>query len=40
MSAEGKVVAMANASVLVLPGRSWDKPVHVAEEIDSAAIAT
>ena len=30
VSAEGKIVAIGNASVLILPGRSWDKPVHVA----------
>lgn len=37
VSAEGKVVAIANQSLLVLPGRSWDKPVHVAEEVASDA---
>lgn len=28
----GKLVAIANESVLILPGRSWDKPVEVADE--------
>ncbi len=37
VSAEGKLVAIANQSVLVLPGRSWDKPVHVADEVASDA---
>jgi uncharacterized protein (TIGR00369 family) len=40
LSAEGKLVAIANQSVLVLPGRSWDEPVHVADEIASDAGAT
>jgi uncharacterized protein (TIGR00369 family) len=35
VSAEGKVVAIANQSLLVLPGRSWDEPVHVADEVAS-----
>jgi len=29
---DGKVVAIANESVLIIPGRSWDRPVQVAEE--------
>jgi uncharacterized protein (TIGR00369 family) len=29
---DGKLVATANESVLILPGRPWDKPVSVAEE--------
>lgn len=28
----GKLLATANESVLILPGRSWDKPVQVADE--------
>ncbi len=28
----GKLLAIANESVLILPGRSWDKPVRVADE--------
>lgn len=28
----GKLLAVANESVLILPGRPWDKPVRVAEE--------
>jgi uncharacterized protein (TIGR00369 family) len=30
---DGKLVAMSNESVLILPGRSWDRPVYVADEI-------
>jgi len=40
LSTEGKLVAIANQSVLVLPGRSWDKPVHVADEVPSDAGST
>jgi len=32
LSAEGKPVAIANESILILPGRPWARPVHVAEE--------
>jgi uncharacterized protein (TIGR00369 family) len=28
----GRLLATANESVLILPGRSWDKPVQVADE--------
>jgi uncharacterized protein (TIGR00369 family) len=28
----GKLLAIANESVLILPGRPWDRPVRVAEE--------
>lgn len=34
---DAKVVAIANESVLILPGRSWDRPVRVAEEHLQAA---
>ena len=30
---EGKLVAVASESVLILPGRPWDRAVNVAEEI-------
>jgi uncharacterized protein (TIGR00369 family) len=30
---EGKLLAMANASNLILPGRPWDRPVYIAEEM-------
>jgi uncharacterized protein (TIGR00369 family) len=29
---DDKIVALANESVLILPGRSWDRPVRVSEE--------
>jgi len=28
----GRLVAQASGSVLILPGRAWERPVHVAEE--------
>jgi uncharacterized protein (TIGR00369 family) len=28
----GRVVAQASGSVLILPGRPWQRPVHVADE--------
>lgn len=31
----GKTVAIANGSVLILPGRPWDRPVYVEEELTS-----
>jgi uncharacterized protein (TIGR00369 family) len=31
--AEGKLVAIANETVLILPGRGWDEPIHVADEV-------
>ena len=34
---QGKLAAQATASVLLLPGRFWDRPVQVAEEITSDA---
>lgn len=33
----GKTVAMANGSVLILPGRPWDRPVHVEDELASTS---
>jgi len=30
---DGKVIAVANESVLILPGRPWDRAVNVAEEM-------
>jgi uncharacterized protein (TIGR00369 family) len=31
--AQGKLAAIANESVLLLPGRAWDEPVHIANEV-------
>lgn len=39
INAEGKTVAMATASVLILPGRSWDRPVYVEDELASTAAS-
>src|SRR2546423_125079 len=39
VNAEGKTVALATASVLILPGRSWDRPVYVEDELTSAGGA-
>jgi uncharacterized protein (TIGR00369 family) len=39
INAEGKTVAMATASVLILPGRPWDRPVYVEDELTSAAAS-
>ena len=39
VNAEGKTVAMATASVLILPGRPWDRPVYVEDELTSAGGA-
>ncbi|MGH2783876.1 MAG: PaaI family thioesterase, partial [Actinomycetota bacterium] len=33
LNPEGKQVAIATESVLILPGRPWDRPVHVADEV-------
>ncbi|TMF60181.1 MAG: PaaI family thioesterase [Chloroflexi bacterium] len=35
VNATGKVVAIASGSVLILPGRPWDRPVHVQDELAS-----
>jgi uncharacterized protein (TIGR00369 family) len=35
INAEAKTVAMATASVLILPGRPWDRPVYVEDELTS-----
>jgi len=35
VNAAGKVVAIASGSVLILPGRPWDRPVHVQDELAS-----
>ena len=35
----GKTVAMANGSVLILPGRPWDRPVYVEDELASTGSA-
>lgn len=35
LNAEGKTVAMATASVLILPNRPWDRPVSVEDEVTS-----
>ncbi len=39
INAEGKTVAMATASVLILPGRPWDRPVYVEDELMSTAAS-
>src|SRR2546423_1688244 len=39
VNAEGKTVALATASVLILPGRSWDRPVYVEDALRSAGGA-
>jgi uncharacterized protein (TIGR00369 family) len=31
--AEGKLAAIANETVLILPGRDWEKPIDVADEV-------
>jgi uncharacterized protein (TIGR00369 family) len=38
-NAAGKVVAIASGSVLILPGRPWDRPVHVQDELAASAGA-
>jgi uncharacterized protein (TIGR00369 family) len=30
---EAKLVAMASESVLILPGRPWDRPIHLGDEV-------
>ena len=40
VNAEGKTVAMATASVLILPGRPWDRPVYVEDELTSTAATS
>jgi uncharacterized protein (TIGR00369 family) len=37
VNAAGKVVAIASGSVLILPGRPWDRPVYVEDELASTA---
>ena len=37
INAESKTLAMATASVLILPGRPWDRPVYVEDELTSHA---
>ncbi|HEX2681428.1 MAG TPA: PaaI family thioesterase [Candidatus Dormibacteraeota bacterium] len=37
VDAAGKLVAQATSSVLLLPGRFWEKPVQVATEIQADA---
>jgi len=39
INAERKTVAMATASVLILPGRPWDRPVYVEDEVTSTAAS-
>lgn len=39
INAEGKTVAMATASVLILPNRPWDRPVYVEDELTSQAAS-
>jgi len=39
VNAAGKVVAIASGSVLILPGRPWDRPVHVQDELAASAGA-
>ena len=36
-NAAGKAVAIANGSVLILPGRPWDRPVFVQDELATAS---
>jgi len=33
MDARGKLAAQASGSTLILPGRPWERPVNVGEEI-------
>lgn len=33
----GKQVAVASETILILPGRSWDRPVYVADDVSAAA---
>jgi acyl-coenzyme A thioesterase PaaI-like protein len=35
--AEGKLVAIANETALVLPDRGWDQPIDVADEVGPPA---
>lgn len=37
LNAAGKQVAVAGETILILPGRSWDRPVSVADEVSAAA---
>jgi uncharacterized protein (TIGR00369 family) len=37
VNAAGKAVAIASGSVLILPGRPWDRPVFVQDELASSA---
>ncbi|HET9847453.1 MAG TPA: PaaI family thioesterase [Candidatus Dormibacteraeota bacterium] len=37
VNAQGKAVAIASGSVLILPGRPWDRPVIVQDELASSA---
>ena len=39
VNAAGKGVAIASGSVLILPGRPWDRPVHVQDELAASAGA-
>lgn len=38
-NSEGKTVAIANGSVLILPGRPWDRPVYVEDELASTGTS-
>jgi hypothetical protein len=37
LNGAGKQVAVATETILILPGRSWDRPVYVADEVSAAA---
>jgi len=39
VDAKGKLMAQASGSTLILPGRAWERPVNVAEEIPAGAEA-
>jgi uncharacterized protein (TIGR00369 family) len=40
LNAAGKTVVMATGSVLILPGRPWDRPVYVEEEMAAGGTTT
>jgi hypothetical protein len=35
---DGALVAQATSSVLILPGRHWERPVRIAEEITAESV--
>ncbi len=36
LGVDGKQVAIANESIMILPGRPWERPVHVSEETQAS----